>query len=187
MIDFHAHYLPEDWPNDNPNWPYIKCVDDQYLYIQPRGNPVNIPRELFTLEDRLAKMDEDGVEQQVISAPPFTYTYNLEGKTSVGVCHHINNAIAEAVSLNARLIGLGTLPLQDIPASVEEIKRIKGEGLKGVTIGTSVNGKNLDDPALYPVWEELLKFNMPILLNSFGGIGSDRLEKYSLGNLRQWI
>ncbi len=183
MIDFHAHYLPEQWPSDAPFWPSAKQEGDKYFYAVPGGKFSEVPKELFGFTERLTKMDADGVTKQVISAPPFAYTYDLDEVASVAISRFINDATAKAVAANDRLLGLGTLPLQNIPASLEELKRIQGLGLKGITMGTSVTGKNLDDPAFYPLWDELARRNVPVLFNSYGGIGAERLKKYNFGNL----
>jgi aminocarboxymuconate-semialdehyde decarboxylase len=183
MIDFHAHYIPEHWPVDAFFWPRVSREGDQYFYAVPGRTGHKVPKELFSFTERIKKMDCDGVEKQVISAPPFTYTYDLDEEASVAICSYINDATAKATISNDRLWGLGTLPLQNISASIEELKRIQRLGLKGITMGTSVRGKNLDDPSFYPLWEALVCRNMPALVNSYGNIGAERLMKYNFGNL----
>src|SRR5438477_7151706 len=44
--------------------------------------------------------------------------------------------------------GLVTLPMQDVRRSVEELDRAaRLPGIRGVYLGTNVNGRELDDPA----------------------------------------
>ena len=58
-----------------PFWPSVKQEGDKYLYAVPGGKTSEVPKELFGFTERRKTIDADGVAKQVISAPPFAYTY----------------------------------------------------------------------------------------------------------------
>jgi hypothetical protein len=52
-----------------------------------------------------------------------------------------------------RFCGIATLPMQTPERAAAEPERaMTGLGLKGAQIGSNINGRNLDDPVLEPVW-----------------------------------
>jgi aminocarboxymuconate-semialdehyde decarboxylase len=79
-----------------------------------------------------------------------------------------------------------TLPLQDIEASIAEIDRVVGFArVRGVQIGSNINGIDVDDPSLEPVWDALEGRNMPVWFHSDQRsiAGAERLNSYYLQNL----
>ena len=56
-------------------------------------------------------------------------------------------------------------------------------GLKGAQIGSNVNGRNLDDPALEPLWAAANELGAFIMVHPTQVAGSDRLKAYYLTNL----
>jgi aminocarboxymuconate-semialdehyde decarboxylase len=79
-----------------------------------------------------------------------------------------------------------TLPLQDIDASLTEIERVAGiERVRGVQIGSNIDGTDVDDPSLETVWTALENLDLPVWFHSDQRsiAGADRLKTYYLQNL----
>jgi aminocarboxymuconate-semialdehyde decarboxylase len=95
-------------------------------------------------------MDKMGVDVQVVSPAPFQYYYFAEPDFGLELSRSVNDGIASvAAQFPKRLVGMGTVPLQNAKLAVKELERaVKVLGLKGVQIGTNVNGKDLTDPSL---------------------------------------
>ena len=56
-------------------------------------------------------------------------------------------------------------------------------GLKGAQIGSNINGRNLDDAALEPVWAAANELDAFIMVHPTSVAGADRLKAYYLVNL----
>jgi hypothetical protein len=68
-----------------------------------------------------------------------------------------------------RLYGLGTLPLQHPGLAVRELERAMTElGLKGVSVSTNVDGRELADPAFDPVWEAAAGLGAVVFVHPWG-------------------
>lgn len=62
-----------------------------------------------------------------------------------------------------RLRAMAALPVQDVPAAVEELTRCVTElGLLGGTVPPNVNGLDLDHESFEPLWAEAERLNVPI-------------------------
>jgi predicted TIM-barrel fold metal-dependent hydrolase len=80
-----------------------------------------------------------------------------------------NDGMAEIVAARPDLFPafVASLPMNNIPAALEEMDRaITKLGAKGIQIFTNVNGRPLDDPEFYPIFERSVKkYNLPIWLH----------------------
>lgn len=148
-----------------------------------RAGPVQ-PNWSASLDDRLGEMDSLGVDVQVLSTAPFFFNYHLDVETALAASREINDEIAEAVRGHpTRFSGLATVPLQDAGAAIKELERAMGLGLKGAEVCTHVNGRNHDDPALFPFFQAAQRMGAFIFFHPHAPAASDRTGSYYLGNL----
>ena len=61
------------------------------------------------------------------------------------------------------------IPFNNVTASVDEIKRCKSMGAKGIQIYTHMNGEAIDQEKFWPVYEICEKLELPILIHPVGG------------------
>jgi aminocarboxymuconate-semialdehyde decarboxylase len=57
---------------------------------------------------------------------------------------------------------------------------IKELGLAGIEIGTNVNGRNLNDEELFPVFQAAEKLGAAIFVHPWDTVGKERMQKYWL-------
>jgi aminocarboxymuconate-semialdehyde decarboxylase len=95
--------------------------------IQPQRSKIDFPK-LTDLPTRLAEMDRLGIDMQVISPYPGHFVYAAPPEVARDSCHIVNNHIAEMVAKHPdRLMGMGTVPLQDPGMAVAELDRTVSE------------------------------------------------------------
>jgi len=135
---------------------------------------------------RLKDLALDGVDVQVIYGSLGLAISALTDKDfAVAMSRACNSYYSDFCSKDVnRLKAMATLPLQDINASIQEMKRaIKDLGLIGITMPPNVNGKNLDHPDLYPIYEEAQNLNVPVAIHWGNGAymtaaGTERFDTH---------
>ena len=179
-IDIHAHISPQgfiDAMNSGEDWHGITAE----AVPAHRHNP----RTTWTPDERLADMDSLGVDVQVLSTNAVLYSYDKDPGAATAMARDCNDYVSQlTVDHPDRFAGLATLPLQDIPASIDEIERCVTQlGLKGAMIGDHVNGRTFDDPKFMPFWKACEELGAMILIHQGGPtIVSPRSNKYHLPN-----
>ena len=86
---------------------------------------------------------------------------------------------------------IGGIPSNNIRASIDEIRRCKDMGAKGIQIYTHINGSSIDSEEFWPIYEECNKQCMPILIHPVGGqnipeFPREEMSKYELWYLIGW-
>ncbi|MGO4139135.1 amidohydrolase family protein [Rhizobium brockwellii] len=125
-----------------------------------------IERRLFDLaEDRLALMDETGLDVQVLSLT--TPALHDLGPESVDMAQRTNDLLAAAVARHpTRLQAFATLPVASPDEAALELERsVKTLGFKGTMLCGRVGAYNLDHPSLTPIFRSAEALGVPILLH----------------------
>jgi aminocarboxymuconate-semialdehyde decarboxylase len=191
-IDIHAHMLPEETMRllgkESPRVaPKLVAQGDGSTIMEIAGKVVQrpMPRECWDLDLRLADMDKHGVDMQAVCATVHTFFYDAEPALAATCAALQNEQIAAVVARHPdRFVGLATLPLQVPQRAADELARAMGKlALRGAQIGSNVNGRNLDDPALDPVWAVANERKAFILVHPHGEIlPGERLKPYYMRN-----
>jgi aminocarboxymuconate-semialdehyde decarboxylase len=131
-------------------------------------------------------MDRQRVDIQVIAIPPPNFHYHVPAQVGIDFATIQNDALMElSESQPGRFHVFATLPLQDVNASLTELDRVAtAPRVRGVQIGTNINGVELDDPRFEEMWTELERRDFPVWLHpdQRSIAGADRLGDYYLQN-----
>ena len=156
-IDVHAHLHRVNVETVQKKYkdyvPHVIRDSAGREFLEVKGRPSTRISEqygsIYNIDKRIQDMDDTSIDIQVISVPPM-FMSGYDSETRLGVAMAQNDGVAEVVKAYPdRFVGLATVPLQDPLSAADEMERgIKQLGLRGVEIGTSVSGKNLDAPEL---------------------------------------
>jgi predicted TIM-barrel fold metal-dependent hydrolase len=115
--------------------------------------------------DRLALMDETGLDIQVLSLT--TPALHDLGPQSVDLARRTNDALAAAVARHpTRFQALATLPVAMPEEAALELDRcVRMLGFHGTMLCGRVGTRNLDDPTLSPIFQSAAALGVPILLH----------------------
>ncbi|WP_030378145.1 MULTISPECIES: amidohydrolase family protein [unclassified Streptomyces] len=132
---------------------------------------------------RLAAMDAQGVDVQVVSPSPSHYHYWADEETAEKLYRLANEATAAHCSAAPdRLRGLGLVPLQHPGQAVRALDHALEQGLAGVEISSHAPGRELSDPAYEPFWSRAEETGALLFLHPFGCTLDERLDRWYLSN-----
>jgi aminocarboxymuconate-semialdehyde decarboxylase len=187
VIDIHNHFFPRTWPDlakryGTPDWPWIKHTEAGKADIMVGDKFFrHIYSACWDPEVRLAEMDRDGVEMQVISATPVLFAYDRPIEHALDCAQLFNDAALELCAQGkGRLTSLCQVPLQDVDAACKELTRCVKAGHLGVQIGNHVGEKNLDDPGIITFLQHCADEGAAVLVHPWDMFGRERMPKYML-------
>ncbi|MET9452335.1 amidohydrolase family protein [Streptomyces cinerochromogenes] len=132
---------------------------------------------------RLAAMDAQGVDVQLVSPSPSHYHYWADEETAEKVYRLADEATAEHCSAAPdRLRGLGLVPLQHPGHTARALDHALAQGLLGVEISSHAPGRDLSDPAYEPFWTRAEEAGAIVFLHPFGCTLDERLDQWYLSN-----
>ncbi|WP_327721001.1 amidohydrolase [Streptomyces sp. NBC_00490] len=133
---------------------------------------------------RLATMDAQGVDIQLVSPSPSHYHYWADEETAEKVYRLANEATAaHCAQAPDRLRGLGIVPLQHPEQAVRALSHALDQGLSGVEISSHAPGRELSDPAYEPLWALAEATGAILFLHPFGCTLDERLDRWYLSNV----
>jgi aminocarboxymuconate-semialdehyde decarboxylase len=133
---------------------------------------------------RLADMDADGVDVQVLSPTPVFFGYHRPIDHAIGVAR-IFNDLARQICAEApdRLVSLCQVPLQDPGAACAELDRCLAAGHVGVEIGNHVGDADLDDAGVVTFLQHCAETGAAVFVHPWDMPGGPRLERW----MAQWL
>jgi aminocarboxymuconate-semialdehyde decarboxylase len=179
-VDVHAHHYPAGLRNravetGDSRWPSLSIGDDASTGRIMCGAQVfrHVRAPLWDVPTRIRELDAAGVALQVLSPVPVMLTYWAEPGPAAAFAAEINDALARDIAgSDGRLAGLGTVALQSIDVAIDELTRLtKQLGLRGVQIGTQIDGRELDDLYLRPFFEAAESLGAAVFVHPMDGGG----------------
>lgn len=183
-VDVHAHVIPGEFPAylggaTPPGWPSMAPAQDcHHRSVMIDGkNYRTVSDKCWTTSRRLADFGEMGLDLQAISPMPELLSYWMAPAAGAQLVRYLNEQIATMVGeSDGRLVGLGAVPLQDLDLAIRELRYLKESlGLRGVEIGSNINGVVVGDPHWRPFFEACVALDLPVFVHALRPAGMDRL------------
>lgn len=189
-VDVHCHLAT---PETNPlAAPHARPEYEPYDYFMGQDskdrNQVMFPTIVDSLRNpaaRLEHMDRMGIDVQGLATFVSEYYYWTPGKLGAELSRMQNEKLAQAVAdYPDRFAAFGaTVPLQDVDLAIAEMQYAVDElGFKGLQIGGTVHGHNLDEPRFRPFWAAVEELGIPVILHPSGYPEGQRFGDYFLTN-----
>ena len=188
-VDIHTHILPPKIPKFKDRFGYggfvelcpcgsgcgADMVDDSGKFFR------RVEPNCYEPRARLDEMEVHGVRVQVLSTVPVMFSYFAKPEDGLTVCRFLNDHIRETVERwPGRFVGLGTLPMQSVDLAVKELERCQDIGLRGVEIGTHINGHNLSEKQFFPFYAACEETDMAVFVHPWEMMGRETMPSYWL-------
>lgn len=186
-IDSHTHILPEKMPNWSEKFGY-----GDFIYLQHhkqgfakmmRGNQFfrEIKENCWQPDVRIEEYAQFNTQVQVVCTIPVMFSYWAKSLDCLDLSRYLNDhLIALVKDYPKHYIGLGTVPMQDADLAIEELNRIKKEGLVGIQIGSNINDENLNENRFYPIFEACEKLSLAVMVHPWNMMGEKQMQRYWL-------
>lgn len=191
VIDLHAHWFPQEWVSlleqeGLANGARMGRNSKGYASIEIPGVALvsSFPTDMIDLGIMVRKMNEARVDVRALSLTnPMVYW--APPAFGLKLAQAYNDACAAAHREHGeRFLGTIMLPLQAPDLAVQELDRAaKLPGMRAVYMAMHVGGKNLDEKALWPVYERCEALGLPICLHPVNPLGIDRMREFHMRNL----
>ena len=187
-IDMHAHFFPQVTRDEAAA---LDAARAPWLAIEPDGRRGQIMvadrpfrpvyRVLWDPVERIAEMDQQGVDIQLVCATPILFGYAYEARRTATWARRMNDlALEHCAHAPARLMALAQVPLQDLDLACREASRAKADGHVGVQIGNHLDKRDLDDAHLVAFLTHCAHDDIPVLVHPWDMMTDGRMSKWML-------
>ncbi|RRV10535.1 amidohydrolase [Pseudomonas sp. v388] len=142
-----------------------------------------VEANLLDVNDRLARMDANGIEATVLSLTSPGVQSILDSQLAIDFAQRTNDLLYSKYleTHPDRLFGFAAVPLQDPAAAADELERsVKELGMLGAlingytNIGDSETGQYLDEEPMWEFWDRVASLDVPVYLHPREPLPSQR-------------
>ena len=188
IIDTHAHIIvPEIVREASPSeeWRPRVTWENGKQFVEYGSKRIgSATREFVSPEKILDEMAKSGVDAVLLCSWVSLVRYEATPEESLEACQVQNDALSSLVKKYPQQVAaLGMIPLQDVALAIKELERLMKLGLKGVEIGTHVNGVYPGDARFRPFWEACESLDAFVFIHPVEGGGRAELRDYYMWNV----
>ena len=194
-IDIHAHYVPPQLIDAVA----ARGKDIGVLLVQSGGASPALhfdygfkvrpffPRLVEPVDQRLAWLDEQGIDLQIVGTWPDIFGYGLAPDACVAWHRMLNDTLAAWCTDNAnRFAWIGSVPLSQPEVAAKELERASGLGACGVIISSNIENINIGELPLDAFWRKAEALGMPVLIHPVLVGSAPRAAKFGLAQVVQY-
>lgn len=186
-IDMHTHIIPKTVPNWTKKFGY-----GDFIYLDHKQEGMadmmqggqyfrTIKENCWDEEVRIKEYTDFDTQVQVVCTIPVMFSYWAKPEDCLELSQFLNDHICNLVAKYPKnYIGLGTVPMQDAELAIQELERIKKNGMVGIQIGSNINDLNLDEAEFFPIFEACERLGLAVMIHPWNMMGFDKMRKYWL-------
>ncbi len=150
---------------------FFEYIQDNIVDKGPIKRWLNVP-VLYDVDKRLKMMEAFGEYQQILSLSAPTIEFLAPPDESPAVARLANDGMAALCRQHPDRFPsfIASMPMNNPDEAVKEIDRAIGElGACGIQIFSNVNGRPLDEPEFFQIFERMTEHDLPIFLHPARG------------------
>lgn len=184
VVDCQSHVFPKVYAEIiRKNTGFVKVQEKDGTYVISYGDiqTFTLNTQVYDPIWKLKDMDGAGIDISILSTN-IPGPERLRPELGIEGSRIINNYIAELCTKHpGRFYGLASLPLQDVPSAMNELKRSVNElDLRGIVLYSHINGKPVDSPEFEPLYDQAEKLQVPLVLHPTVPTWGDVIKQYSM-------
>jgi len=188
VIDIHTHMLTLDWiellrRHGGDMYEVKKTRVGGQEAVHVYGAPfMTLTPGMWDYDLRIAAMDAAGVDLAVVSLTcPNVFWGDREA--SLNAARIVNDSMAEHSRAKPdRIRWFASLPWQHVEDAKSELARAVAAGASGVMVLANIAGRDLTDPGFAPIWSEIDRLGVPVLVHPTApqGIREMSMDEFGL-------
>jgi aminocarboxymuconate-semialdehyde decarboxylase len=193
-IDVHAHYVPPQ------TFDAIRSRGaDIGVSVSEAGGRPSIgfsygfatrplfPRLIEPVAERLTWLDAEGIDRQLVATWPDMFGCALEAGPAAAWHRLLNETLGEwCAGQRSRFGWIASIPLPHAAEAAEELEWAAAHGAVGVILPANVEGANIGELPLDPVWARAATLRMPVLLHPVLVTPAPRAARFGLAQVVQY-
>jgi aminocarboxymuconate-semialdehyde decarboxylase len=186
VIDVHTHMLTRAYldllqAHGSPKYTRGTNADGQETILSQGAPFFTLSEPMWDYDQRIRDMDRAGVDLAIVSLTcPNAYFGDAE--ISLAAARNVNDSMSEQQTARPdRIRWLASLPWQHAPLALEELERSVAAGAVGVMVIANIDGRQLTDPDFAPVWQEIDRRALPVLVHPGPPVGAAELGLAEFG------
>lgn len=187
VIDVHTHMLTRDYldllAKHGGDKYDVKPTSAGQESVHREGVPfMTLMEEMWDYDLRIKDMDKAGVDIAIVSLT-CPSAYFGDKTVSQKAARIVNDSMAEQQQLRSdRIRWFASLPWQYQDAALSELKYCLERGAVGVFVAANIDEKSLIDDMFVPIWQEIDKLGLPVLVHPTAppGLPALQMDKYGM-------
>ena len=181
VIDIHTHALSDNWlklvkKSGKPDLDIQKSQRGEEFLVEFGTPSMTFHRAMFDYEQRIKDMDAEGIDISIVSLTSPNAFWGTE-EVSTECARIMNNDMAAAQrSFPNRIRYFASLPWEFPDRAIQELERSVKVGAIGVMTLANIRGKFINDPRFDPIWADIEKRGMPVLIHPTIPPGSEKMD-----------
>lgn len=187
-IDVHAHYIPQSLiaaARKRGGEMGVRVIDGaaapalEFSYgfkVRPF-----FPRLIETAAQRIAWLDSERIDRQLVATWPDIYGYGLPRDQCAEWHAVLNDTLAGWCNENAtRMSFVASVPLPNVDDAAAELERAASLGAVAAMVSANIEGRNIGELPIDPLWAHASQLQMPVIIHPMASSPMPRAAKFGL-------